>query len=742
MFLTFYRLRYVLLTLMLLAGAFLWPGVRSALVVDNSLTVWFLEDDPALTTYRHFQQRFGNDEVVIMVVYDQRTLLTPAYFQKFQHLTKTLENLPDVAGVIGPGNATVFEKDLFGVAATPLLTPTTRASDVQNALASQPTLRQQLFTNDYRTARFLIVLKTSPDFDQRRGDILTQIRATVEQPFPPGSVFLGGVGVIYAGLNALSQQDFGFFLLIGYGLMLGVFGWLYRKPLLIAYPVGIVALSTYFTLGLYGTLGFRLNLMTVLLPVIIVLLGVMDAIHVINERSQLHQTGLNDWESTLEALHRVFKPCLYTMITTAIGFLSLQTSPMAILKNFGLFAALGILLCLFFTYLLGVLLLPFTRPSRIITIQTGHQLTRLLGLILARKKLFGGLSFGLVLFFALGIAMLRTDTYTLGYFPNTHPVVQDHQSIEATWGPYMPLELLVEPKAGQPLYSPDVVRAAVAFADSAKTRRGVGRVFGFHSLYQGGLEAQFGRKSRNALGSRAALRRVHQQAQRQYPKLTNQFIHEPTQTGRIMLSGTMLSAGELTAKIDTLMRIADATLGHVATVTPAGYQPMYAGIVNYVATSQVASLLLSFGLVFGLVWLFIRNLKLAALTVIPNLFPVAVMMGIMGWLGIDVDTATASIGAIVLSICCDDSIHFIYQYRQNRRTGKRPDEARLATITHVGPAIVLTSLVLFAGYTLMVFGSLKTVQLWGLLTAVALAGALYGELVIFPLVLERFDKEP
>jgi predicted RND superfamily exporter protein len=162
--------------------------------------------------------------------------------------------------------------------------------------------------------------------------------------------------------------------------------------------------------------------------------------------------------------------------------------------------------------------------------------------------------------------------------------------------------------------------------------------------------------------------------------------------------------------------------------------------VQYVTESQVKSLLLALVLVFLLVWLFIRNLKLALLSVVPNFFPVILMMGFMGWMNIYLDTATASIAAIILSFCIDDTIHFVYHYQQARTGGQTAAQARLSTMTHVGPAIVITSLVLFLCYGLMVFGSLKTVELFGILTAVAIAGALYSQLFIFPLLLKRFDR--
>jgi predicted RND superfamily exporter protein len=145
--------------------------------------------------------------------------------------------------------------------------------------------------------------------------------------------------------------------------------------------------------------------------------------------------------------------------------------------------------------------------------------------------------------------------------------------------------------------------------------------------------------------------------------------------------------------------------------------------------------------IFLLIWAFIKNLKLAFLAVISNFFPVIVMLGIMGLCNINLDTATASIAAIVLSICVDDTVHYIYHYRKLRKGGAAPADARLQTTRHVGPAIIITGLLLFSGYSLMMFGQLQTVKLFGLLTAIAIVTGIFSELILFPLMLERFDKE-
>jgi hypothetical protein len=557
----------------------------------------------------------------------------------------------------------------------------------------------------------------------------------------PQQTYFGGVGIIYEGLNTLSNADFGFFLGIGYLAMFVLLLWIYRKILLLMYAISTIAFSTYITIGLYGLCGYQLNLMTILIPSILIVLGIMDIMHILNEYSRPAANNAANKESALGALKNVFKPCLFTTLTTMAGFLSLLVSPMAILQQFGLFTAVGILLCLLFTYVLGVIFLPISTPSVVTIFSARRVVTGLLESVLRNKKVYAGISLLLVVISTAGLFLLQSDTYTLGYFPKGDRVVKDHNKIEQIWGNYMPLELTITPAKGMNLYDPGIISSAMSFSDSAQTISGVGRIFGFHSFYSAALNVQYGDRSNSMHRSSNAMSAIHQQLPVFYPTLYPAFVHEASQTGRITISGKMFSAKELSKKMDSLLRIAKHAFGNTAKVSPSGYQPMYADIVEYVTTSQVKSLLMSGVMVFVLVLFFIRHLKLTLLATIANLIPVVIMLGVMGLAGIALDTASACIAAIVLSICIDDTIHFIYHYKHLRENGRTQVDAERETMNHIGSSILLASVVLIGGYSLMIFGSLKTVQLFGLLTVIALIAALYAELIIFPLVLSRFDKK-
>ena len=735
-----HRYRFLLIGLTLLGCSLLVGGVKRALTLDNSLAVWFLKDDPMLVNYQKFQERFGNDEVIICIVNDSSGLLTREHIEKFKQVTQALLNLPEVESVIGPGSVQVMKPQRLQSGLEELMDSVNTIATIQARLDTFSLLKNQLFTDNYETARFIITLKKLPDFDSKRDSILDLVKNTIHNYLSPDTTFFGGIGVIYAGLNKLSQEDFGFFLLLGYGVMFCVLLLIYRKPLLLIYALGTVGLSTFITLGIYGAIGYQLNLMTTLLPIIFVLVGIMDITHILNEQSLLAGQRISKKEMAFLSLAQLSKPGLFNTVTTIVGFLSLLSSPMGILRTFGLFAAIGILLCFLFTYLLGVIILPYQAVTSGISISIGPQIVSLVQHVLIHKKTYSLLCLGVVIISLGGIYFLKNDTYTLGYFPTHNKVVTDHQQMEKLWGGYMPIDFLVEPTNDVKLYNRTLMKNALAFSDSVQSLSKVEGAFGFNILYLMALQQYHPLHYERLITSQSALTLADKNVTKYYPQLAHNYIHNVSQTGRITFFGKMTSAVELQKSVDRVNHFAAQAFGKNATVFPAGYQPMYSTITHYVTSSQISSLFTASVLIFLLLWLFLRDLKLALLAVVSNYFPIVVMLGIMGIAGINLDTATSSIAVIVLSICVDDTVHYMYQYRNLRKQGVTPQGARLQTTLHIGPAVVITGLLLFCGYAFMMFGSLQTVKLFGMLTSIAIAAGLFGEFVVLPIMLERFDR--
>lgn len=731
----FFLLAVSIITCMLLANS-----VKDALIVDNSLSVWFLKDDPMLVQYERFRELFGNDEVVVCVVYDPTGLLSDTYREKFRKVTAALNALPDVASVFGPGSIKILKRTGPILHEKELMDGTADQQKISSTLDSLSLLKSQVFRSDYQAARFIIYPKATPDFDINREAILHSIRQTVLEHLDTKQTYFGGVGVVYAGLNRLSQQDFGRFIMIGYGVMFALIILIYRRPMILVYVFGTVALSTFITLGIYGLLGYRLNLMTTLLPIIFVLIGIMDITHILNEQSLLSSASMKKMEKAFVALAQVSKPALFNSVTMAIGFLSLVTSPMLILRTFGLFAAIGIILCLVFTYLLGVIILPGQTINTRLSIAIGPHLASIVRQVLHYRKCYAALCTGVVVLSLAGMYSLKKDTYTLAYFPKGDQVVTDHVQMEKTWGAYMPLDFMVEVLDTLHLSDRRIVQQAINFSDSVLTVEDVESAFGFHTLYLMGLQQYHPRHYERLVKSQYSLTQAGKTITERYPEVSRAFADSTGKVGRITFFGKMVSSAKLQASIDTMQRQASQTMGALASVKPAGYQPMYAAITDYATSSQFNSLFTASVFIFLFLWVFLRDLKLSLLAVISNYFPIIAMFGLMGLAGINLDTATSSIAVIVLSICIDDTVHFMYHYRDLRKSGVAPADARERTVRHIGPAVVLTGLLLFAGYAFMMMGSLQTVKLFGTLIAFTIVVGLFTEFVVLPLLLARFDR--
>ncbi len=733
-----YRFRFYLLPLLLIAGIALWPGLKRAIQVDNSLQAWFIEDDPALASYFQFQEDFGNDELVFLVYEGAAQGLSLKDIAALKRLEKRLEDYEDVDDVLSPFDVHLKPKSVFQNQGPLWLTALEDMDALNHQIEAEPFFKEQFFDPNKHSLKLLIQLALPPDFEERRADILKEIYRITDEELAAERSYFGGLAVIYEAMNSLSQKDFSRFLGIGYLLMFIVIGLLYRLWQYVFYAISTIALATYFTLAIYGLMGHRLNLLSTLIPAVIILLSVMDVMHILNERNN-EDPSLDLKSNALKSLKNIWKPCLFTSLSTMAGFLSLSVSPVLILANFGIYAAIGIAFGLLFSFWLGLLILPKVKPKT-----SGQReaaaLVKLQKWVLKKQK---WVLTGFIMLIALAgfsIPHLMVDTNSIAYLPEDHQVRSDSRRIEALYGPYMPLDFSIECQGDYTLQSPEIIEALIEIDRKAEQIKNVGRMQGYHEIYRNALEERYKENWKQGLGKASVMKTIGDGAERMAPQWVRNFTKADYKGGRFVLSGELVSAGRLNEIIAEVDSISYSVLGEQATVQVSGYQSLYGKIVNYVTKSQVRSLSLATVLVFLLLWLFLRDLRLSIIALIPNFFPVLILLASMAWLGIALDTATASIASIVLSFSIDDTMHFIWRYRELKAKGMELDQARTATIAHVGRAILYTSLVLFVGYSLMLFGELKTVIYFGSLTALSIVAALLSQFFLFPILLKNYDR--
>jgi len=666
-------------TALLLSALAVLPLAAAAagLRPDNSLSVWFVEDDPALVAYRGFLRDFGNDEAVAVAWRAPAGVFAAEERALQARAVERLRALRGVDGVLAPA-----------------------------ALPPPAARRAGLVSDDGRTALMVVRMSARDDMDALRAEVLDGVRRALAETLGAAgrTTHLAGTGVLYDALNRQTIRDSALYL----GLAFVVMTLLLRATLHRWRAVGIALAgplaASAATLGLLGLSGRPFTQVTGVLPMLILVIGLTDAVHVVVHfyAARRGAPGESAREVAARTGAEMSVPCFFTSLTTALGFLALATSRMPVVRDLGLFAAAGVMLVWVLTLVACTAGLALWDPA---PPQEGarRRAERFLGALARglprwrRRVLWGSAAASLLL--AAGVLRLEVNTYTLELLPPGHAVREDSRWIERNAGFYTPLEFLVRREDGRPLDAAALARVA-EWRLRAERRPDVGRTFAATDLGE----------RRGALSADGS-------------------------TARVTAYVPMMSTREFAATARALEREGAAVLGPGVTVRAAGYLPLYLRIIDYVLESTLRGLVVAAGVVFAVLALLLRSLRLTAASVPANLFPVLLVFGVMGWTGIPLDLATATIGAIVLGIAVDDAIHFLFRYREERGGGAEPEQAVSATLGSAGVGMLLSSLVLTLGFAVLAASGSRSIAYFGIVAALAVAGALAADLLLLPALL-------
>jgi predicted RND superfamily exporter protein len=599
-----------------------------------------------------------------------------------------------------------------------------------------PVISGQLVAADEQSAMVIVQMEASPDFDSRRAAILDDVLEQTDSVLGSNGYHAGGVGVIYQALNDLTERDFGTFITLAYLLMFGLMWWVFRSLRLVLASLGVVAGGTIFALGAMGWAGLQVNMITVLLPTLIVVMGIADALHfpVAYRREVVRDPNRPDDEILARALKAAAVPCLMTTLTTIAGFLALTTSSLPGIRHLGTFAALGIGTALATALVVMPVALYGRDESQVRELAgLGRLLDSIHRWVSTRGRLLAACLIVLSAVAAVGVSMVRVDTFTLGFLPDDHPVVLDHEKIEEAWGPYMPLEFLVTyPEGG--LKDPATLARLRTFADTAAENPHLGNPMHLEQVYRALAAPNSPDDELDAEQIADAHARLA--AIDQGNELLERLVAPDQRLARVTFPVDMMSASDLGETIDEIEADAASVYGGDAEIKPSGYLPLYASVVDHIVDSQIKSFALAVLLIFALMLFWMRSVRLALVSLLPNLFPVLIMLGVMGWSQtIRLDAVTSVVAALVLGIAIDDTVHFLHAWKDAEADGLSWEECLRRVLNEVGPAICTTSLLLAAGFSILIAAELGTVVYFGLLTVVATLATLIGDLVMLPLLL-------
>lgn len=614
---------------------------------------------------------------------------------------------------------------------------------LRDRVMGDPLLAGRLVARDGKTALIIAQMDDAADMDVRRDSVLTEVEATIEKELKDSGiqVQIAGLGVVYNALNRISTRDSTLFMSLCYVLVIVVLALLFRRLGPVVVALGVVMVTMLVVMGLYGAAGLDVNMITMVLPTIVVIVGVADSIHVLFHVAEERRGGF-DPARTRRALAFIMLPCLFTSLTTAVGFASLVTARTEVIRQLGLFAAGGVLVAFLVTFAAAAAALTSERFAPRPRTAGEGLLARTLAAIcrtsVAHRGLVLGLAGVLVLLGGYGVSKVRVDTFSIGFLKRDHPVRMDSDRIEQTFGYYVPMEFTVEAAGPDGVRDPELLERVDRWQRAMEADPRISWTSGLpdvvkrlNQVLRDGRTEDF-----KVPDSGAAL----EQALLLYESdPDNDMIHLTDAAGRrvrVTAGVQMTTAQGFLALLGDMTAAGDTILGSHGTIQPTGYLPLYCQIIDYIVQSLISSFSLAFAVIFALMVLVFRSLRLGALSVLPNTFPIFLTLGMMGIAGIHLDLATVTIAAVVIGIVVDDTIHFLYRYRVELAAAEGDHErAAERTCATAGAAMTATTLILAAGFLVLTLASVKSVIYFGLLTSTAMIAGLLGDLVILPALL-------
>jgi len=714
-----------------------------SLDIDNSLSIWFLEDDPSYRAYIDYQEKFGSDEIFVGMI-PVENALDAQHIKTLNALHKDINALWFVNTSFSLANAKYPIYTNKKVIFDDLYNPARSEKGLNNLLKKLPNISSQLITEDSKNLFFYIQLKPTPQIENQRESIFTGIKSTIDKHFD--DYLLTGAPVLNEAYSRGVYREslvFGALTIVVITLMLVL---LLPSKYYLPMAMCSVAVPLIILFGIMSTFGFELNMISMLIPTILMVYSVSDAVHIINiyhKETQSHPEK-DEIKRITQAIKHSFTPCFYTTLTTFVGYFALYLSPLPAFKNMGLATSMGLILAFVLVYVITIIGFSFitinlknAQPILKLNASKSLGLVNWLNTFTTRYKNATIAVFTVVLCFGIySVFNVKIDTNSLDLLAEGK-AKKELREVEANLGSSSRLQINITSKNDM-FIKPTAIKQlekfqkAVASSELAKSPVSIVNIKQFLEqrhpvLFQSNISAS---------GLKSTMKDLSEDSQNFYKMFSSDFKTAGMTIGVKELKTSELE--ELLEHIETNFQQHFDTEQFELKIN--GFSVVFAQLNNFILETQLKSFLAAFVVAFLCLWLFIKRLKTTLLVLIPNVLPLAILAAVMSLLDIPLDVSTAMITPIMLGIAMDDTIHLVYKYKRNAsQTG--PPETRINyAISYTGTALFATTIALVAGFLIISSSAIPSVSDFGILCAVTVAIALITDVFYLPALLKKYDS--
>jgi hypothetical protein len=721
-----------------------------ALEFENAMDIWFLDDDPTYLTHREMVDTYASDELIVIGI-EAPDVFDPDVLELIDRMGAKLARAPHVEKIISlttiesiEGRNDVLEiDDLIKMPIAPEKLPAIR----KKALANK------LYVNNIVSAEgdFTVILARLPsipgDFDYK----IEAVEAVKEilAGEPDTEFFLSGGAPIDYEFYALSEKDNVKISTLIIVAVTGALWFLLGSIGGVLLSIATVVLSVVWAHAWIAVFGAKLNMITTMMPGLLIAVGVADSMHVLVE----YQNKLRTHNDKFAALHAVYidlmGPLALTTLTTAIGLLSLSISKVQGIREFGFFSALGVV----GAFVLSITMVPIIasylpKPRRAgatdrEAARSERGLERLHELTMTHGRSIVLVSAVIIIVAAIGAAQVKTESEFIEAFPDGYKSKVDTRKIEKELGGIITLDILLDTGEEGGTKDPAALAQLVAVEKHllsepsiTQTQSMADMMKDMRRAFHGNDQSEYRLPESREEAAQYLLLYEMDAPDGDLNELTTYDYQHTRLTARALLDNSS-DAYDISQRADAWIEANLAPLGITASVT--GMVRLYAEMEVYIRSSLVRGFSLALFLIFLIFCLQLRSVGLGAIAMIPNVVPIIFSLGVMGYAGIALDTMTCMVASIAIGLAVDDSIHFVSRIRRRLNAGMDMRASLAAATVEVGRALVYTSITLCLGFGVMMVATFVGIFYFGLLCTLTVAVALIADLLLLPVVFRWYS---
>jgi predicted RND superfamily exporter protein len=725
----------------------------SKLTANFTHTAFFKSDDRLLQEFNKFERQYGNDDSVIIVVHSPSGIFDVDSAELLQNLTKKMWLVPEIIRVDSLANFSwvhAYEDDIEVEPLIPDDEPLTQEilDERKKVALSHETLPDYLISRDGKTA--LVYARLRPGFESPPDTetvVLETRKLLSELKSGDHSFYITGGPTINFAFKESSQKDSE--TLVPIVLLMAILALiaLLRAIGGVVLPLIIIALSVAAAMGFAGHVGLEISSVTIVLPQILIAVAIADSVHILSSFYRARRRGMPKREAVEHTLSKNLIPTILTSISTAAGFFAFATSDLKPIFGLGMMAGVGTIVAWFATYLVMGPLLVWA-PSWVKAKGEVHELKAASPWVARYTNFIHDHRWGVIGVYgllAIGALLLasankvNSDPYK--YFAKDYPLRKAQDFILANLSGIASFEMSISAGQEEGIKDPTFLTKVEEFSNQVIAMNGVSKSVSLVDIFKQTNRSLNGDKQEFYVlpDSKDLVAQEFLLYTMSLPQGmdVNDRVTVKNDAIRLTLISELTESSKWTAAAAEMQKKAEA-LG--LDVTISGKTMLYQSMNGYVTRSFVQSLIIAIILVSLILIVAFRSIRLGALAMLPNIFPLIIGGAVLHLIGQHLDIGTVLVWGVCLGIAVDDTIHILANYQRQRRAGMSPSDAVAFVLSHTGPALVVTTSVLVAAFGTLAFATFIPNVYFGIMTAVILLTALLTDLTFLPAILMARDE--